>query len=136
LSVYKRGTVYWYEFWFRGHRIRESTGLTNKVAAHHAQAIRKAALAEGRAGIAAPKPAVNFGDFVRNEFLPWAEKQHQSHPRTYERYRESTKPLLASFEKLRLDGVSMALVEKFKVSRSSAVAASACEWNLLAAFQS
>jgi integrase len=121
LSVYKRGKVYWYEFWFRGQRIRESSGLTNKVAAQQAEAIRKAGLAEGRAGIAAPRPVVNFGDFVRNEFLPWAENQYQAHPRTYERYRESTKPLLASLEKLSLDGVSIAQVEKFKVSRSSEV---------------
>ena len=119
MSVYKRGNVYWYEFWFRGQRIRESTGLTNKVAAQQAESIRKAGLAEGRAGIAGPKPIVNFGDLVRNEFLPWAEKQYQSHPRTYERYRESTKPLLRSFEKLRIDAVSVAFVEKFKVSRSS-----------------
>src|SRR6266849_4888748 len=121
VSVYKRGNVYWYEFWFRGQRIRESSGLTNKVAAQQAESIRKAGLAEGRAGIAGPKPIVNFGDFVRNEFLPWAEKQYQSHPRTYERYRESTKPLLTSLEKQRLDAVSMALVEKFKLSRSSEV---------------
>jgi integrase len=121
MSVYKRGNVYWYEFWFRGQRIRESTGLTNKMAAQQAESIRKAGLAEGRAGIAGPRPSVNFGDFVRKEFLPWAEKQYQPHPRTYERYRESTKPLLASMEKLRLETVSMALVEKFKVSRSSEV---------------
>ena len=122
MSVYKRGNVYWYEFWFRGQRIRESSGLTNKVAAQQAESIRKAGLAEGRAGIAGPKPVVNFGDFVRSEFLPWAEKQYQSHPRTYERYRESTKPLLTSFEKLRLDGVSTAIVEKFKITRSTDVA--------------
>jgi site-specific recombinase XerD len=122
LSVYKRGTVYWYEFWFRGQRIRESSGLTNKVAAQQAESIRKAGLAEGRAGIAGPKPVVNFGDFVRNEFLPWAEKQYHPHPRTYERYRESTKLLLTCFEKLRLDAVSMALVEKFKITRSTDIA--------------
>jgi len=132
LSVYKRGTAYWYEFWFRGHRIRESTGLTNKVAGQHAEAIRKAGLAAGRAGIAAPKPVVNFGDFVRNEFLPWSEKQYQSHPRTYQRYRESTKPLLASFEKLRLDVVSTALVERFKLSRSSEVSSATVNRDLAA----
>ncbi len=132
MSVYKRGTVYWYEFWFRGHRIRESTGLTNKVAAQQAEAIRKAGLAEGKAGIAAPMPVVHFGDFVRNEFLPWAEKQYQSHPRTFERYRESTKPLLASFEKLRLDAVSLALVERFKVTRSSGVSSATVNRDLAA----
>ncbi len=75
MSVYKRGKIYWYEFWFRGHRIRESTGLQNKAAAQNAEAIRKAGLAEGRAGIAAPRPAVNFGDFVRDEFLPWEVRE-------------------------------------------------------------
>jgi integrase len=121
LSVYKRGTIYWYDFWFRGHRIRESTGLTNKLAAQHAEAIRKAELAEGRAGIIRHKPVPNFEDFVTNEFLPWSEKQHQAHPRTHERYRESTKPLLAFFGRLQLDALSAAGVEKFKLARSSEV---------------
>ncbi len=58
---------------------------------------------------------------MKDEFLPWAEKQYQSHPRTYQRYRESTKPLLTSFEKLSLDAISVALVEKFKIVRSSEV---------------
>lgn len=48
----------------------------------------------------------------------YGENQYQSHPRTHQRYRESTKPLVASLEKLRLDAVSTALVEKFKLSSS------------------
>ena len=87
MSAYKRGKAYSCEFCFRGQRIRRSTGLTNKIAAYKAEAIHKAALAEARAGIVAPKPIVNFGDFVTNEFLPWAEKQYQSHPRTHYRYK-------------------------------------------------
>ena len=50
MSVYKRGGIYWYEFWFQGQRHRESTKLSNKTAALRAEAIRKAELAEGRAG--------------------------------------------------------------------------------------
>jgi integrase len=121
VSVYKRGRIYWYDFWFRGHRVRESTSLTNKLAAQHAEAIRKAELAEGRAGIVRQKPIPNFEDFVTNEFLPLSEKQHQAHPRTHERYRESAKPLVAFLGKLQLDAMSTAGVEKFKVTRSSEV---------------
>src|ERR1022692_1211909 len=51
LSIYKRGGVYWFEFRFQGRRYRDTTGLTNKTAATSAEAIRRAELAEGRAGI-------------------------------------------------------------------------------------
>ena len=121
MSVYKRGKFYWYEFWFRGQRIRKSTGITNKVAAQHAEAIHKAGLAEGRAGIVPPKPVRSFEDFVKNEFLPWSETQNQAHPRTHARYRESTKPLLAFFGKAMLDSISNTRVEGFKLARSSEV---------------
>jgi integrase len=60
------------------------------------------------------------------------EKQYQSHPRTYLRYRESTKPLLTFFEKLRLGAVSMALVEKFKITRSTDVASATFNRDLAA----
>jgi len=39
MSVYKRGGVYWYDFWFRGIRYRDSTGLTHKQAATEVGAI-------------------------------------------------------------------------------------------------
>ena len=83
MSVYKRGGVYWYDFWFRRQRIRESTGLTNKTAAEQAEAIRKAGIAEGRVGIARREPSPKFEDSVNNDFLPWSEKQHVAHPRTH-----------------------------------------------------
>ena len=49
MSVYKRGGVYWFDFWFEAQRYRESTKLTNKIAASNVEAIRKAELAQGRA---------------------------------------------------------------------------------------
>ncbi len=96
MSVYKRGGVYWYDFWFRGIRYRESSGLTNKNAATDAESIRRAELAEGRAGIVHRGPVPKFEDFVKNEFMPWSEKQHETHPRTHQYYRMSSKPLIAS----------------------------------------
>ncbi|NIR87368.1 tyrosine-type recombinase/integrase [Candidatus Bathyarchaeota archaeon] len=121
MSVYKRGHVYWYEFHFRGVRIRESTGLTNKTAALRAEAIRKAELAEGRAGIVRHEPCPRFEDFVKREFLPWSEKQHHAHPRTHRRYETSVKALKPFFGKLPLDGITPAHVEKFKLSRASEI---------------
>jgi len=121
LSVYKRGEVYWYDFWFHRQRIRESTGLTNKTAALRAEAIRKAELAEGRAGIARNLFCPTLEDFVKNEFLPWSQKQHEAHPRTHKRYRVAARPLIAFFGRLRIDAVTPAQVEKFKLTRSEEI---------------
>lgn len=121
MSVYKRGAVYWYEFTFQGQRIRESTSLNNKISAERAEAIRKAELAQGRAGIARRVPCPNFEGFVSTEFLPWSKKQHQAHPRTHQRYRVASKPLIAFFGKLHLDAIASSQVERFKLSRSEEI---------------
>ena len=121
MSAYKRGGVYWYDFWFRGIRYRESTGLTNKNAATDAESIRRAELAEGRAGIVHRGPVPKFEDLVKNEFMPWSEKQHETHPRTHQYYRMSSKPLIASLGKLPLDGITTAYVERFKMVRAENV---------------
>ncbi|MDA2914100.1 phage integrase SAM-like domain-containing protein, partial [Acidobacteriia bacterium AH_259_A11_L15] len=121
MSVYKRGNVYWYEFLFQGQRFRASTGLTNRNAALRVEAIRKAELAEGRAGIVRRKPCPRFEDFVKTEFLPWSERQHQAHPRTHLRYKTSLKALIPFFGKLLLDGITPAHVEKFKLARASEI---------------
>lgn len=121
MSVYKRGGVYWYDFWFRGVRYRESTGLTNKQAATDVQSIRRAELAEGRAGIVHKKPCPKFEDFVNNDFLPWSEKQHAAHPRTHLRYKVSCNRLTRFFGNLLLDTITTSDVESFKLERSEEV---------------
>jgi integrase len=125
MSVYKRGGVYWYDFWFRGIRYRESTGLTNKNAATDAESIRRAELAEGRAGIVRREPCPKFEDFVKDDYLPWSEKQHEAHPRTHMRYKTSSRPLNKFFGKLPLDAITTAHVEKFKQVRSEDVSSAA-----------
>lgn len=121
MSIYKRGGVYWYDFWVRGIRYRDSTGLRNKTAATDAEAIRRAELAEGRAGIVHRGPSPKFEDFVTNDFMPWSKKQHEAHPRTHQHYGVSSKPLIAFYGKLPLDGISTALVEEFKIIRADGV---------------
>ena len=132
MSVYKRGGVYWYDFWFAGVRYRETTKLVNKTAASRAEALRQAELAEGRAGIMNRGPKPQFEDFVVNEFLPWSKKQHEAHPRTHQYYKVSAKPLLAFFGKLPIDQISAAQVEKFKMVRFGKVSAASTNRDLAA----
>ena len=121
MSVYKRGGVYWFDFWFHGQRLRESTGLNNKTAALRAEAIRKAELAEGRAGIQVRRSCPNFESFAKDEFLPWSENEHRAHPNTHKRYKVSSKPLIGFFGNVPLDAISPGLVEKFKVARAKEI---------------
>jgi integrase len=122
MSVYKRGEVYWYDFWFRGERHRDTTGLSNKTTALRIEAIRKAELAEGRAGITPRVCCPPFSDFANSEFLPWSEREHQAHPRTHLRYAVSAKPLIRFFGKYSLDSIHSGYVEQFKLARSKDVA--------------
>ena len=132
MSVYKRGGIYWYDFWFKGQRYRQSTGLSNKTVALRAESICKAELAEGRAGIVNREICPAFADFVANEFLPWSEREHQAHPRTNQRYKVSSKPLIKFFGKLRLDAITAGHVERFKLARSEGVSAAGVNRDLAA----
>ena len=132
MSVFKRGSVYWYDFQFQGQRIRESTGLRNLTAALRAKAIRKAGLAEGRAGFRRRQTAPVFRDFVVKEFLPWSEQQLKERPRSYVRYVVSSKPLLAHFGKMRLDAIIPGDVERFKMARARSVTTSTTNRDLAA----
>ncbi|MGH9353140.1 MAG: tyrosine-type recombinase/integrase [Terriglobia bacterium] len=132
MSIYKRGSVYWYEFRFEGRRHQASTGLTNKRAAFCVEAMRKTELAEGRAGIIHRKSAPTFEEFAHNEFLPWSKKQHESKPKTQAYYRVSTKALLALFGKLPLDCITPRDVERFKVTRAERVSSASTNRDLAA----
>jgi len=46
MGVFKRGNVYWYNFWFKGEHVQASTGKTNPNEARLAEADRKAQLSE------------------------------------------------------------------------------------------
>jgi hypothetical protein len=105
MSAYKRGGVYWYDFWFHGQRYRESAGLNNKNAALQAEAIRRAELAEGRVGIVRRRACPTFESFVEQEFFQWSANEHRAHPKTHKRYKVSSKPLIAFFGRYRLDGI-------------------------------
>jgi integrase len=46
MAIFKRGNVYWCNFWFNGEHVQESTGKTNPNEARQAEADRKAELGD------------------------------------------------------------------------------------------
>jgi len=93
VSVYRRGGVYWYDFWWRGHRHRASTHQTLKEDAQFVESQRKLALRREAGGIAildakaSPRIAewagvVTHGDVTFNvsmSFFPRVEKTIKRH---------------------------------------------------------
>ena len=47
MSVFKRGNIWWYEFWFSGRRIQESSKSASKTIAKHAEQNRRRELEKG-----------------------------------------------------------------------------------------
>jgi integrase len=72
MSIYKRGSVYWYKFMWNGELIRESTKQGNDKTARKMEAAHRTRLAEGLVGIR-EKKRTTLGEFIKNRFEPWAK---------------------------------------------------------------
>src|SRR6516165_6803795 len=81
MAIYKRGDVYWYEFEFRGRRIRESAKTGNPRTARQIESARRTELAKGEVGIKDRPPAPTFEDFSK-QFLKWVGTEKASKPKT------------------------------------------------------
>ncbi len=93
MRLYRRGKTYWFELIFQGERYQKSTKERNRVRAEGIAAAFRAALAERRVGIVERKPTPIFHDALK-AFLNWSKCEHSEHPRTFQRYRTSSKALL------------------------------------------
>jgi integrase len=91
MSVFKRGNVWWYKFFWNGERIRASTKSLNKRVAQQIEAARKAALAKGEVGIKELAPAPTFRKFSQR-FLSWVERERK--PNTIKYYNDMVRILL------------------------------------------
>ncbi len=65
MAVYKRGEVWWYEFVFRGQRIRESSAAKNKAVAQRIERERRRDLELGNAGLKESKHPSMFSIAVK-----------------------------------------------------------------------
>lgn len=114
MSVYKRGGVWWFEFIFKGQRIRQSTRQGDRKVARQMDAAYRTALAKGDVGLFERKVAPELKEFAQR-FIDYIQARCASKPRTIGFYAEKLARLL-HFEPLRaakLDRIDEALIETY-----------------------
>ena len=94
MAVYKRGSVWWYRFTWKGEPIRESTKQTNKRVAEQIEAAHKTSLAKGEVGIRDRKPAPTIRQFAIRDFLPFCRSTFAAKLKTLSYYENGTARLL------------------------------------------
>lgn len=88
MAVYKRGGVWWYEFWFANVRIRESTKATSKTVAKEAEKSRRRELEKGYNGLATEDRSrrVLTVRQAAESFLTDYKPRHRPHSAVYMKY--------------------------------------------------
>lgn len=94
--VYKRGEKCWYKFVWNGELIRKSTKQGNYKVARQMEAAHRVSLARGEVGIREKKATPILNDFLRIDFLPFAETKHVAKPLTLRYYRQGSVMLTRS----------------------------------------
>jgi len=108
--------VYWYEFVYRGERVRKSTGVGNLRVAGEIERAYRTALAKGEVGITPRKPVPSFRAAM-SDFLKWSAHVHKKS--THVRYNVSSVALLRYFRDSMLDKIGPEEVERFKTMRAA-----------------
>ncbi|MGA2857368.1 MAG: site-specific integrase [Candidatus Sulfotelmatobacter sp.] len=120
MGIYKRGDTYWYKFMWRGELIRESAKTGNDKTARKIEAAHRTRLAEGLVDIREKKPAPTLKEFLKNDFLPFAESKHETKPLTLRYYKQGCDMLTESaLGRLRLDELTSQHGQDFARQHSS-----------------
>jgi integrase len=120
MSIFKRGSVYWYHFLFDGEHVQKSTKQGNPRVARQIEAAYRTALAKGEVGITERKKIPVFKAALV-DFLSWSEREHRAHPATHRRYQVSAVSLRRHFVDVQLDRITPEEVERYKTIRSAQV---------------
>src|ERR1017187_75501 len=117
MSIFKRGSVYWYHFLFNGEHVQRSTKQGNPRVARQIEAAYKTALAQGEVGITERKKSPGFKAAMKS-FRDWSEGEHKEHPATHRRYKVSSVALLSHFGDAPIDTITPEALEAFKTARA------------------
>jgi len=119
MSIYKRGSIYWYKFTFNGEAIRESTRQKNQHTARQMEAAHRASLAKGEVGIREKKRVPTLSEFLEKDFVPYVNVKHAAKPGTVEYYTDGTKMLCnTELGSLRMDEVNDQHAQRFAAQKS------------------
>lgn len=112
MGVFRRGKIYWYEFEFRGQRVRESAHTSNQEIARSIERNRRRAMEESAGGVKRSKPIL----FRKAANAYFAESAHWS-----EAYREintlKLSHLLPTFGKLLLTDITPGTISRYQRDR-------------------
>ena len=116
MALYKRGNVWWYQFFYKGRRYRGTTESLSKREAEMVIAKCRAEAREGRFFDVKKESNVMFDAFAE-EYLKYARVNKKS----FQRDELSIKHLHGCFGSMRLAEITPKLLEKYKVLRSGHV---------------
>ncbi len=119
MAIYKRGDVYWYEFVFKGERIRDTAHTGNKEAARQIEAAHRLRLAKGEAGIKERVLAPTLKEFAPR-FERAIETKCAAKPATIEFYKKEMRRLLsdAKLSAARIDTIEEEAIDGYTQRRS------------------
>ncbi len=113
MVVYKRGDVWWMNFWVEGEHIQKSTKLKNKRLAENYERAFRIQIANGEVGIEKKQELPQFEEGMF-EFISFAEIEHRGKPNTVRFFKNASRSLKIFFGNTRIDRIDPAAVEKFK----------------------
>ena len=116
MTIYKQpgSPYYYYDFRFEGRRYQKSTHLRNKTIAHRVECVRKAELAQRRAGILPKKEIPLFREFA-DRFLRTVKVERRRN--TYRNYLSCVRNLEPTFGPKYLDEITPQMIRSFKEAR-------------------
>jgi site-specific recombinase XerD len=116
MTIYKQpgSLYYYYDFHFEKRRYQVSTHLRNKTVAHRVECIKKAELAQRRAGILSKKQIPLFLDFAER-FLHTIKVERRAN--THRAYLSCVRNLEPVFGRKYIDEITPEMIRAFKEAR-------------------
>lgn len=116
MRVFKRGNIWWIDYFYGGRRIRESAGTTNKKRAKQLLAKRLSAVFENRFDLREISQHQPLFSTYADHYLENYSKLNKR-PQTHQRDQGLVKHLKVAFGKYLMGEITPEMIEKYKKAR-------------------